>query len=383
MNAILSSIREEFQTMLSGKAVPYHKAAWAMAVGTAFFFSVLTSHGIAFESNIAVIDADGSNFSSQLIEQINTSPYIKVSEVLHNTVKPEDLLHHDRNVGVLYLPSGLEKTTTRNDHSFNVGFFADYSNIAQNAQTISSLQEQIPKMAPSSASSSGLSLVSRELFNPTKASSTIFTATFVIFLSSIFFGITTLMLIGRLKISGKWQTEVLPQGPLALIARLIPYSFIYTTVITVVLAALTVFGQLRFAGNYLAFVPSIFLTGMNIGLIGYILCWKTTSPAQGVSRMILIVPPGFVMSGALMTTAFFDPILVSVKWLWPLTWLYSFWRDFAIRGATLPQMLTFYGIFFIYTAILTSLVTWLFAKEVKAIITTPQILSQHTQATKE
>jgi ABC-2 type transport system permease protein len=129
--------------------------------------------------------------------------------------------------------------------------------------------------------------------------------------------------------------------------------------------ALVLFGQQRFAGNYFFFVPSIFMTGMGIGMLGYLLCWNTTNPAQGASRMILVVPPGFIMGGALLTTGFFNPDLIHVKWLWPLTWQFSLWRDFSMRGLSFSEMAGQYGAYIIYLCLLGLVITFLFWRETK------------------
>lgn len=65
---------------------------------------------------------------------------------------------------------------------------------------------------------------------------------FIYFFSSLFYGLTTLMIVGRLKVTGLWQREVFRRGPGALIARVAPYAFFYTTGITIMTAILTIGG---------------------------------------------------------------------------------------------------------------------------------------------
>jgi ABC-2 type transport system permease protein len=369
---IRDSMLEEFAAMTSGHFTPYHIAAWVMACVSTLLFSIMMSHGLTFEGKLAVIDLDRSSYTQQLINRLQASPYLEITEVVSAPVNPEVLLQHDRNIGVLYFPKGLEKAATRGDASFKVGFYADQTNIAQNGQLLGELPQIIPEIStmitkrlPAVDEQSGVSVGTRDLYNPTHSSTMIFAVTFMYFFSSILYGITVLMLIGRLKITGAWRAAVLPRGPLALIARIAPYAFIYTTVITTVTVALVLFGQQRFAGNYFFFVPSIFMTGMGIGMLGYLLCWNTTNPAQGASRMILVVPPGFIMGGALLTTGFFNPDLIHVKWLWPLTWQYSLWRDFSMRGLSFSEMAGQYGAYIIYLCLLGLVITFLFWRETK------------------
>ncbi len=54
MNEILSSIVAEVQAMRSGKFIPYHKMAAAVALIVTVIFSVIFSHSTVFEGRISV-----------------------------------------------------------------------------------------------------------------------------------------------------------------------------------------------------------------------------------------------------------------------------------------------------------------------------------------
>lgn len=129
MNKIIASIDEEFQAMLSGRFIPYHIAAFMMAIMISLIVSVCARHGEVFEGKIAVVDLDSSQLSTTLIEKLNTSAYVEITEVYHSPVSVRDLTAHDKNIGVLYFPKGLEKELKRRDRTFNIGYFADYSNL--------------------------------------------------------------------------------------------------------------------------------------------------------------------------------------------------------------------------------------------------------------
>ncbi len=368
MDWFWESIKEEFGAMVSGKFVKYHMAAWVLPIVVAIFFSVVMNHAQNYEGRIAVIDADASKFSTELIEKLHTSPFIEVTEVVHCAVKPEPFLHIDRNFGVLYLPKGLEKAVKRGDKDFKIGYFADTTNIAQNGQIISTLGEVLPEIqgmllnsaGGAEAGSSNLMAIERILFNPSYSSTITFTITFVYFFSTILLCTTMCMMIGRLKVTGMWYSKVRDRGVFGLVARVIPYALIYTTVVTCITAVLLNFGQLRFSGNYLYFLPSLFMTGMCVGILSCIITWDTTNPGQGSSRMTYIVPPGFIMGGTLLATGFFDHTFVYFKWLFPLAWQFSFWRDFALREAKLSEMIGSYGSYIVYMSILTLILTIFF-----------------------
>ncbi|OCG07162.1 multidrug ABC transporter permease [Gilliamella sp. wkB178] len=371
MQNIIKSIFEELDAMLSGHFIPYYKVSIGLATIVALIFSLVLSHGAVFEGKIAVIDLDGSKYSTELISKINTSPYIEVSEVLRAPVNPIPLVSHDRNLGVLYIPKGLEKSLKKGDQTVRLGYFADDTNDAQNAKVLQNLNEYIPELGAeisvnqvaalglgkdsTEAVLSPMQLKTRYMFNPASSSTISTIIYFVYFFSSLTYGLTSLMIIGRLKVTGMWNIA-LERGPLALLARTIPYALFYTTALTLITAVLVIFGQLRFDGNYFAYLPSVFMTGLAFGWLGLLLSWNTNNPGEGASRMIFLVPPGFIMGGSTMAVGIMPIWTYYVSHAFPLVWLFRFFRDFAMRGRSLIDMLATYGAFLIYLTIIAFIV---------------------------
>lgn len=378
MNKIIASIDEEFLAMTSGRFIPYHIAAFMMAIMITLIVSVCMRHGEVFEGRIAVIDLDGSHLSTTLIEKLNTSAYVEITEVYHSPVAVRDLTAHDKNIGVLYIPKGLEKELKRKDGTFNLGYFADYSNLGQNGQAIANLSDMIatlgaenaaPEVAALAKSSSEkvkallqpMNMVKRELYNPTTSASITFCSAFIYFFSSIILGIASVMLVGRFKVSMRWNA-IMEDGFACLLARLLPYALIYTTAISLVTAPLIIFGQMRFEGNYFAHLPSIFMTAFSIGVMALLITWKTSQPSEGSSRMILVVPPGFILGGSLLASGYMPEWVNTVKFAFPLTWQYEFWRDFSMRGLPLLDMVKSYGQYALYMTVLTSILAFVYYK---------------------
>ena len=368
---ITDAILEEVDAMMSGHFIPYHLAAFMMAILTTLFFSVTMTHSAVFEGKIAVIDLDASNYSTSLIQQLNTSAYIEITEVYHTPLPVMKLLAHDRNIGVIYIPKGLEQAVMRAEKTFNLGYFADYSNMAQNGQAIANLKSVISEIGAQSTGTrialkmetsqektqalmEPISIIDRDLYNPTLSSTISICSAFIYFFSSIIFGITVLMIIGRLKVTNRWNS-VLNESVIVLIARLVPYALIYTTAITLVTSAIVVFGQLRFAGNYFLHIPSIFMTALGLGMLAFIITWNTTNPSEGGSRMILIIPPGFILGGALLAAAVLPDWVNTFKYIFPLTWMFEFWRDNAYRGVEFTTMLGTYGKYILYLTVLSGI----------------------------
>lgn len=387
MQNIIKSIQEELDAMLSGHFIPYYKVAIGLAAIVALIFSIVLSHGSVFEGKIAVIDLDGSNYSTELISKINTSSYIEVSEVIRSPVNPITLVSHDRNLGVLYIPKGLEKSLKRGDQTVRLGYFSDDTNEAQNAKVLQNLNEYIPELGAelsvgkvsslgfgregTEATLSPMQLKSRNLFNPASSSTISTIIYFVYFFSSLTYGLTSLMIIGRLKITGLWNT-VLERGFVALLARTIPYALFYTTGLTLITAVLVLFGQLRFDGNYFVFVPSIFMTGLAFGWLGFLLSWKTNNPGEGASKMIFLVPPGFIMGGSTMAVGIMPIWAYYVSHAFPLVWLFRFFRDIAMRGRSLIDMMSTYGMFIIYLTVIAFVVMIVF-NQVKKTAAQPEL----------
>lgn len=378
---IKAAMVEEFEAMLGGRFIPYHIAAFMMAILTTLIFSVTMTHSAVFEGKVAVIDLDASNYSTRLIESLNTSAYIEVTEVYHSPIEVSKLLQHDRNIGVIYIPKGLEKAVSRSDTTFNIGYFADYSNMAQNGQAIANLKTMITQIGSESTGAKisieqgvsedrakalmlPMNIIDRDLFNPTLSSTISICSAFIYFFSSIILGLTCLMLVGRLKVTDRWKS-VMEESPLILMARLVPYALIYTTAITVVTAAIVIFGQMRFTGNYFLHIPSIFMTAIAIGLLSLIITWNTNNPGEGGSKMILIIPPGFIMGGALLAAGMLPDWVNTIKYIFPLTWQFEIWRDIAYRGIGFSVMIGTYGKYLIYLTVLGGILSFIHYKSAK------------------
>lgn len=246
MQNIVKSMLDEVGAMMSGHVIPYHKVAIVVAAVIALLFSLVFSHSTVFEGKIAVIDLDASNYSTALIQKINTSPYIEVTQVLHSPMNPEILTAHDRNIGVLYIPKGLEKSLKTGDRTVRLGYFADHSNSAQNAEVLQNLNEYIPELGAelgaehiaalgfgregTEAVLSPMQLKNRHLFNPTNTATNSTSIAFVYFFSSLFYGLATLMVVGRLKVTGTWDQAVFNRGPLALMCRMVPRPQLLTMI---------------------------------------------------------------------------------------------------------------------------------------------------------
>ena len=365
---IISSCAEEIAAMRSGRFMPYHKISLAIAVIVTALFSVIFSHGSVFEGRISVIDLDGTSTSVNLITNVNASSYISVREVRRHPANVTKLTAHDRVLGVLLIPQDFAKSL-QTGSPVHLRYYADYSNEAQNAEILENLnviaaQYGAQVIMQESSAAHGisaqqasvlmqpLSVEVRRLFNPTFSSTNSTVSAFLIFFSSLYLGITVLMIPGRLHVTGQWNRVILEGSPIGLMARIIPYAFFFTTAIMMLFAVLTCCGQMRFAGSAILFAIALFMCALAVGFIGLLYAWNTQDPGQGASFMILLIPPGFIVGGATMAVGVIPETAFLLSHFFPLVWVYHFQRDLVLRGIDLFGMLDLFGALFIYLALL-------------------------------
>ena len=108
------------------------------------------------------------------------------------------------------------------------------------------------------------------------------------------------------------------------------------------------------------------MTGLAFGWLGFLLSWNTKNPGEGASRMIFLVPPGFIMGGSTMAVGIMPIWTYYVSHAFPLVWLFRFFRDFAMRGRSLIDMLATYGAFIIYLTIIAFVVMMFVTHKKKA-----------------
>ena len=379
---ISRSILEEWTAMFSGRFPPYHKMGIAVAVITTAAFSIILSHDVVFEAPVAVIDLDQSRWSAELIEKLNASPYMQVERVVHSPADPRRMTAHDRVQAVIFIPKDAQASLLRGAQTVRLGTYLDDSNTAQNGELISQLNEITAELSAERAASrpggvsalgqttagteallSPLRMGFRYLANPTGQGATGTVINFLLFFSLMFHGLTSLMIIGRLRVTGLWNTSVLSGSLVSLLLRGVPYALIYTTVVTTAISVLTTFGQLRFAGSIWQFVPALFLGAMANTWVAYLLSWNCKNPGEGAGRMIFLVPVGFILGGATMAVGFLHGWVKFASFGIPLVWIFNFWRDIGLRGIDWAGMADLWGFFLGYLTFIALLVSIRFWRE--------------------
>ncbi len=316
------------------------------------------------------------------MKKLNASPYIQVERVVHSPADPRRMTAHDRVQAVIFIPKDAQASLLRGAQTVRLGTYLDDSNTAQNGELISQLNKITAELSAERAASrpggvsalgqttagteallSPLRMGFRYLANPTGQGATGTVINFLLFFSLMFHGLTSLMIIGRLRVTGVWNASVLSGGLVSLLLRGVPYALIYTTVVTTAISILTTFGQLRFAGSIWQFVPALFLGAMANTWVAYLLSWNCKNPGEGAGCLIFLVPVGFILGGATMAVGFLHGWVKFASFGIPLVWIFKFWRDIGLRGIDWAGMADLWGCFFGYLTFIALLVGIRFWRE--------------------
>lgn len=354
-------IKEEIHRMIESKAVI---RALVIPLVVAVIFCYIFSNNQILEAKVCIIDLDNSNYSRQMIDKLDASPYISVSDVVHTPIEPDLILADDYYKAVLSFPKGMEQNIYRNVTS-NIGFIVDNtimagtSNLRQAVAEFAGSENAVLAMSKlkgrglstdqAAGLISNLSIQQRLMYNPTGdyINSTVFG-----FLSLFFLVLmlsSSVRIVPTLRQEGKLRESI--DNPIGLISRIIPYSILYMISSLLSLGILKQFGSLRFAGNFAEFLLPLFLFTFVTGMLGLLISWSAADPDHVTGRMISLVFPSFILSNIIF------PIDLMPKPIWllsqclPLNWYARFFRAIGLRGVSLVHVSEYLGGFFLLTAI--------------------------------
>lgn len=361
---MMNSLRDELNYLFSGQGMPYEKVSIMIAVIVTLLFSAIYSNNIIADAHVAVIDLDNSKYSHEIISQIEASPFMEVTAVLNSPAEPKTLFYQDKNIAVVYLPEDLEKNRYT-DHPGTIGAFYDNTNSAQTSGVKEALNEIISignaQAAPNS--SGGITLSTRTLFNPSGSTSNGTTLGFLFFFSSIFFGLATIGIVPRLRMTGRLRSILQDGTPFDLVIRLVPYGLCLLTALFIGLAILRTRGDMLFEGHVITFLVIQLFCIAALGIMSLLVGWSAANPGVASGRMILFVPGGFILGGIA------GPIPLLPEWarilshIFPLTWEFHFTRDILLRGAGFADISFIFSLFLLYLATLCGILYFVFYRE--------------------
>ncbi len=341
----MKAIIDEFKLILQGKFI------WIMLIAPLI---ISAAFGYVFKNNqlneapVAVVDMDHSDYSQQLIQKLDADQYIDIKYVTYNYMEPNSFLYNEEYFGVIYLPAGLEKTHAQGGQS-NIGLYVDTAlstattylrnGVTEviNAENATAAAGKLVAMGVSSAQATslttGLSLQTRLLYNPTNNT---LMSSVIGFVNTVFLSIlggATLGIVPRMREQGVLAEAL--RRPLSLVLRVLPYSLIATISMYVVMGCLKQVGGLRFEANvFELWIPFLMYT-VSLSLLCMLVGWSAGSPAKAAGRITMILLPSFILSGAQIPVALLPPILQKVSHVLPLSWHFKFLRGLGFRGGDL------------------------------------------------
>lgn len=349
------------------------------------FLTLLMSGNFAKDAPVAVIDLDNSRYSRELITRIQASEYMEVTEVLYQPIDPQTLFYRDHVIAVLYFPRELEKNRYSGNNGV-IGVFYDYTNTAQAADIKQALNSLVAEdnaeaiQATGGTNTGTVTLSSRNLFNPAGSTSNGQTQGFLFFFGSMFFVFATIGMIPRLRMTHQLDDILLNGTPWELLAKIVPYAFLMVISFFIGMAVLRIWGDLVFSGTVLSFLAIQVFYAFNVGILSLLVGWTAPNPGLANSRMIFLIPGGFILGGVTAPIAKFAPWVIAFSHVFPLTWEFHFTRDIIQRGATLSDISSEIGAYFVYIAICAIWFCWRFYHDKEVLENQPPQPNQSMEA---
>ncbi|MCM3132711.1 ABC transporter permease [Paenibacillus polysaccharolyticus] len=313
----------------------------------ALFFGLMFSRNQLSETPVAVVDEDHSSYSRQLIELINASPLMEVTNVFPNRLSPDILLANEQAVAVIVIPHGLQQ---RQDAglSSSIGIWMDNTMPSSLSGIRSAIQEIVTTENTTTAVTrltqtmnvesakdlvSPLSLVQRMLYNPTSS----YIGTMVIGFVNIMILMLTTGAAGAIAPRLRQEGKLLFAGssPFQLWIRVLPYAILSTCSSLLSYAMLKQVGQMRFEVAPYVFIVPLLLYSMALCLLAMLLGYSVQNISKVGSRMSLILYPSFLVTGIQLTPLAFPAFFQITAWALPMNWLNRLIRGMAFRNGEL------------------------------------------------
>ncbi|WP_339233808.1 ABC transporter permease [Paenibacillus sp. FSL R5-0517] len=346
----MKSLADEWKHIRGSKWIIIIFAAPLIA---AVFFGLMFSRNQLSETPVVVMDEDHSSYSRQLIEEINASQYMKVTNVFANRLSPDTLLANEKAVAVIFLPEGIEQRKDQGLPS-SIGVWMDNTMPSSLSGIRPAIQEIITTenmtLAVSRLAQTGmdiesakalvspLSQVQRMLYNPNSS----YIGTMVIgFVNIIILMLTTGAagaIAPRLRQEGKLISE--GSSPFQLWIRVLPYVILSTCSSLLSYGMLKQVGHMRFEAAPYVFIIPLLLYSMALCLLAMLLGYSVQNVSRVGARMSLILYPSFLVTGIQLTPLAFPTFFQVTAWGLPMNWLNRMIRGMAFRHGEL----TFYSV---------------------------------------
>ncbi|TKH46504.1 ABC transporter permease [Paenibacillus terrae] len=362
----MKSLRDEWTHLVHSK---YPIIAIIFPLIAVLGYSLLLPSSQINEANVVVVDQDNTAYSREFIQKIDASPNMNVAEVVSYTDNPEQYFYHEKFLAVISLPKGLEANHNRSLSS-RVGLILDNTNAQSITLIRTAMQEigvsenmglSVPAIMKTGMNAeqaqgalNGIALEVRSLFNPTNDYQNTSVLAFTCMFSFMMLNINSLPLIARLRVSRRLAAEL--QNPFNILLRILPYTLFSTAGLIFSLGVLKMFGGSRFEANPVLFIIPVVLYVFGTVCLNILVAWGAAHPGVAIGRMVIVLMPAFVLSGAVLSRSLFPSLAIQIGDFFPFAWLYKFVRSMGLRGAPLQEMLPELGSMLLYVGVLSMLV---------------------------
>ncbi|MFB5676328.1 ABC transporter permease [Paenibacillus terreus] len=369
----MKALIDEWKHMLGGKSV---FILLLVPIVVAAVFGYVFKNSQINEGPVAVVDLDHSSYSSQLITKLDASQYINVKRVFENDTDPDMLLYNEQFSAVIYLPAGLEANRLQGKQS-NIGFYVD-NTVAQATASLRTggtevITAENAALAAGSLKAVGLTdsqisgmtsnmvVQQRLLYNPTSSTLMSSVIGFVNTVMLSLIGSAGLSIVPRLRAEGRLQEEL--NHPVGLLLRVLPYALVGCISFFLSIGLIKQLGGLRFeAGMLEMFIPFMLYT-TTLSLFAMALGWSAATPAKASGRIMILMMPSFLLSGAQLPVAMLPGPLQAVSNILPLTWHFKFLRGMGFKGGELRYFIPELGGMLILLSAFAAIILVLMAVE--------------------
>ncbi|MFB5760825.1 ABC transporter permease [Paenibacillus medicaginis] len=369
----MKALIDEWKHMLGGKSV---FILLLVPIVVAAVFGYVFKNSQINEAPVAVIDLDHSAYSSQLMTKLDASQYIHVKRVFENDTDPDMLLYNEQFSAVIYLPDGLEANRLQGKQS-NIGLYVDNTVAQATASLRTGVTEVITAenavLAAGSLKASGLTdsqisgmtsnmvVQQRLLYNPTNSTMMSSVMGFVNTVMLSLIGGAALAIVPRLRSEGRLREEM--NHPVGILLRVLPYALVGCISFFLSIGLIKQLGGLRFEAGLLDMLIPFMLYTTTLSLFAMAVGWSAPTPEKASGRIMLLMMPSFLLSGAQLPVAMLPGPLQVVSNILPLTWHFKFLRGMGFRGGELRYFIQELGGILILLSAFAAIILVLMAVE--------------------
>ncbi|MFE4710216.1 ABC transporter permease [Paenibacillus sp. NPDC056722] len=343
----MNSLIDEWKFVAGSK---YVRMIFFAPLIAALFFGLMFSHNQINKSPVVVIDEDHSAYSRSLINKLNASQYMKVTNVFPNRMDPDTLLANEKAVAVIMLPSQLELRQLQGKSS-NIGILMDnsmpsgltgirtaISEVIQTENTTISLTRLGQSGMDADASKglvSPLALQQRMLYNPTTS--------YVSFMVLGFVNIVVLMITttaaGSVAPRLRREGRLFAGGgnPAQLWLRSVPYAVLSALSLFLSYGLLKQLGSMRFEASPFLFLIPLLVYSFALSMLGMLLGYSAKDISKVGSRTSIVLYPSFLVTGIQLSPLAFPKAFQISAWALPMNWLNRLIRGMGFRGGSLTS----------------------------------------------